>query len=115
MHQPVWVAWTQHHIVLQPISVQAEPPRKTQSQQCSTSCGRMLQSIGIKGAVVAQVRRQVLGEDAPPLLVIGPRPLRRALHAYAQLEPLTFVYLDNAHTLVRAVCICSSSGPGYYG
>jgi hypothetical protein len=49
-----------------------------------------------------QVRRQVLGPNAPPLLVVGPRPLRRALHAYAQLEPLTFVYLDNAHTLVRA-------------
>jgi hypothetical protein len=47
-----------------------------------------------------QVRRQVLGPGAPPLLVVGPRPLRRALHAYAQLEPLTFVYLDNAATLV---------------
>jgi hypothetical protein len=46
------------------------------------------------------VRRQVLGPEAPPLLVVGPRPLRRALHAYAQLEPLTFVYLDNAATLV---------------
>jgi hypothetical protein len=53
-----------------------------------------------------QVRRQVLGRDAPPLLVVGPRPLRRALHAYAQLEPLTFVYLDNAHTLVRQRTCC---------
>lgn len=52
--------------------------------------------------VLLQVRRQVLGPDAPPLLVVGPRPLRRALHAYAHLEPLTFVYLDNAATLVGA-------------
>ena len=53
---------------------------------------------------VGQVRRQVLGPGAPPLLVVGPRPLRRALHAYAQLEPLTFVYLDNAATLVGSCC-----------
>lgn len=45
----------------------------------------------------------MLGADAAPLLVIGPRPLRRALLAYAELEPLTFVYLDNVHTLVRVI------------
>ena len=49
---------------------------------------------------VTQVRRQVLGPTAAPLLVIGPRPLQRALRAYTQLEPLTFRYLDTSHTAV---------------
>ena len=47
------------------------------------------------------MRRQIVGPDAAPLLVIGPRPLRRALQAYSATEPLLFTYLDNAHTMVR--------------
>ncbi len=35
--------------------------------------------------------------------VIGPRPLRRALQAYAALEPMRFRYIDTVHTVVRAV------------
>lgn len=33
--------------------------------------------------------------------VIGPRPLRRALQAYAALEPMSFQYIDTIHTVVR--------------
>ena len=33
--------------------------------------------------------------------VIGPRPLRRALQAYAALEPMRFRYIDTIHTVVR--------------
>ena len=35
--------------------------------------------------------------------VIGPRPLRRALQAYAALEPMRFRYIDTIHTVVRFV------------
>lgn len=48
-----------------------------------------------------QVRQEILGAGAEPLLVIGPRPLRRSLACYANTEPLLFTYLDNAHTVVR--------------
>lgn len=49
---------------------------------------------------VEQVRQEILGPAAEPLLVIGPRPLRRSLACYANTEPLLFTYLDNAHTVV---------------
>lgn len=48
------------------------------------------------------VRQEILGEKAQPLLVIGPRPLRRSLACYANTEPLLFTYLDNAHTVEGA-------------
>lgn len=48
------------------------------------------------------VRQEILGPTAEPLLVIGPRPLRRSLAAYAKIEPLLFTYLDNAHTVEGA-------------
>jgi len=37
--------------------------------------------------------------------VIGPRPLRRALQAYAALEPMRFRYIDTVHTVVRGTTI----------
>ena len=36
------------------------------------------------------MRTRMLGPEAPPLPVIGPRPLRRVLAAVAQLEPMAF-------------------------
>lgn len=48
------------------------------------------------------VRQEILGQKAKPLLVIGPRPLRRSLACYAKTEPLLYTYLDNAHTVEGA-------------
>jgi ribonuclease Z len=45
------------------------------------------------------VRTRVLGAEAPPLPVIGPRPLRRVLAAVAQLEPMAFRYIDTLNTV----------------
>lgn len=43
-------------------------------------------------------RCKLLGAGAPPLLVVGPRPLRRALHAYGQVEPLNAQFVDSIYT-----------------
>ena len=45
-------------------------------------------------------RGRAAGPDAPPLLVVGPRPLRRVLAAQAALEPLAFAFVDCSHTEV---------------
>lgn len=47
-----------------------------------------------------QMRREVLGPHAEPMLVIGPKMLRRPLLGYASTEPLLFRFLDSAHTMV---------------
>lgn len=47
---------------------------------------------------VLAARGRVLGAGAPPLLVIGPRPLRPVLAAQAALEPLPFTFVDCAST-----------------
>lgn len=49
---------------------------------------------------VLAARGRAAGPDAPPLLVVGPRPLRRVLAAQAALEPLAFAFVDCAHTEV---------------
>ncbi|KAK9811324.1 hypothetical protein WJX72_001848 [[Myrmecia] bisecta] len=51
---------------------------------------------------VLSVRRQLLGPDAPPLLVLGPRPLRRTLAAFSRLEAMSFRYIDCLNTLPGA-------------
>lgn len=48
-------------------------------------------------AVLAS-RTRLLGPDCEPLLVLGPRPLRRALQGYAQLEPMRFRFLEASAT-----------------
>ena len=45
-------------------------------------------------------RGRAVGPGAPPLLVVGPRPLRRVLAAQAALEPLAFTFVDCCHTEV---------------
>lgn len=52
--------------------------------------------VGLPSLLAARTR--LLGSDCPPLLVIGPRPLRRALGAYASLEPMRFRYVEAAMT-----------------
>ena len=49
---------------------------------------------------VLAARGRAAGPDAPPLLVVGPRPLRRVLAAQAALEPLAFAFVDCCHTEV---------------
>lgn len=53
--------------------------------------------IGVPALLAARTR--LLGQDAPPVLVIGPKPLRRALTAYAGLEPMHFQFVDSAFTV----------------
>jgi ribonuclease Z len=44
---------------------------------------------------ILSARRALLGGDAaPPLLVIGPRPLRRFLTEYEMVEPLAMHFVD---------------------
>ena len=50
--------------------------------------------VGLPSLLAARTR--LLGPDCEPLLVVGPRPLRRALQAYAQLEPMRFQFLEAA-------------------
>ena len=45
------------------------------------------------------MRTRVLGPGAPPLPVVGPRPLRRVLAAVAALEPMAFRYVDTLNTV----------------
>eukprot|EP00887_Chlorella_sp_A99_P006161 scaffold3.g6161.t1 len=48
--------------------------------------------VGLPAILAARTR--LLGPDCPPLLVFGPRPLRRALMAYALLEPMRFQFVE---------------------
>lgn len=52
--------------------------------------------VGLPAVLAARTR--LLGPDCPPLLVLGPRPLRRALQGYAQLEPMRFRFVEAAAT-----------------
>lgn len=52
--------------------------------------------VGLPALLAARTR--LLGPDCPPLLVLGPRPLRRALTAYAQLEPMRFRFVEASAT-----------------
>lgn len=56
--------------------------------------------VGLPAILAARTR--MLGQDSPPLLVLGPRPLRRALQAYALLEPMRFQWVDVASTAAGA-------------
>lgn len=47
-------------------------------------------------------RTRLLGPQCPPLLVIGPRPLRRALASYAALEPMKFRFVEAVNTTPEA-------------
>jgi ribonuclease Z len=49
-------------------------------------------------APLLAARAALLGPGAPPVLVVGPRPLRRALAGYAALEPLAYRFVDAAAT-----------------
>lgn len=50
--------------------------------------------VGLPTLLAARTR--LLGLDCEPLLVVGPRPLRRALQGYAQLEPMRFRFVEAA-------------------
>lgn len=52
--------------------------------------------VGLPAVLAARTR--LLGHDCPPLLVLGPRPLRRALQGYAQLEPMRFRFVEASAT-----------------
>lgn len=54
--------------------------------------------VGLPALLAARTR--LLGPDCPPLLVLGPRPLRRALQVYAQLEPMRFLFLEASTSAV---------------
>lgn len=56
--------------------------------------------VGLPALLAARTR--LLGPECPPLLVIGPRPLRRALGSYAALEPMRFRFVEAAHTTEEA-------------
>ena len=56
--------------------------------------------VGLPALLAARTR--LLGPDCPPLLVVGPRPLRRALGSYAALEPMRFRFVEAAHTTPEA-------------
>jgi ribonuclease Z len=56
--------------------------------------------VGLPALLAARTR--LLGPDCAPLLVIGPRPLRRALGSYAALEPMRFRFVEAAHTTEEA-------------
>ncbi len=56
--------------------------------------------VGLPALLAARTR--LLGPDCPPLLVFGPRPLRRALGSYAALEPMRFRFVEAAHTTPEA-------------
>ena len=48
--------------------------------------------MGLPSVLAARTR--LLGPACPPLPVFGPRPLRRALQAYAQIEPMRFQFFE---------------------
>ncbi|KAH7618880.1 putative tRNAse Z TRZ4, mitochondrial [Nannochloris sp. 'desiccata'] len=56
--------------------------------------------VGLPALLAARTR--LLGPECPPVLVIGPRPLRRALGSYAALEPMRFRFVEAAHTTEEA-------------
>ena len=56
--------------------------------------------VGLPALLAARTR--LLGPDCPPLLVLGPRPLRRALQGYAQLEPMRFYFVEASATAFAA-------------
>ena len=48
---------------------------------------------------VLQARRALLGPDAPPLPVLGPHYLTRALKGWSELQPLGYHFIDIRQTL----------------
>lgn len=52
--------------------------------------------IGLPAVLGA--RSRLLGESCDPVLVIGPRPLRKSLRLYSTLEPMKFQYLEASST-----------------
>lgn len=49
-------------------------------------------------ASIIGARSRVLGKDCSPLLIIGPRPLRKMLQLYSALEPMRFSYIEASYT-----------------
>lgn len=49
-------------------------------------------------ASIIGARSRVLGDACTPLLIIGPRPLRKMLQLYSALEPMQFLYLEASQT-----------------
>ena len=67
--------------------------------------------VGLPALLAARTR--LLGPDCAPLLVIGPRPLRRALTSYAALETMRFRFVEAAHTTAEATAAAAvASAPG---
>jgi ribonuclease Z len=63
--------------------------------------------VGLPALLAARTR--LLGPKCPPLLVLGPRPLRRALQGYAQLEPMRFRFVEASAT--AGVPLAGASNP----
>ncbi|XP_058074262.1 tRNase Z TRZ3, mitochondrial-like isoform X2 [Magnolia sinica] len=61
-------------------------------------------------ARILSLRRELLrGIQHEPLLVIGPRPLKRFLDAYSRLEDLDMQFLDCRHTIEASWDVLASS------
>ena len=58
---------------------------------------------------VLALRTKLLGPECEPLLVVGPRPLRRALVSYASLEPMRFRFVEAAHTTAEATAAAAAA------
>ena len=56
-------------------------------------------------------RSRILGPDVEPLVVIGPRPLRRALLNYSRLEPMSVCFIEAMHTTMPPVSPPDSPPP----
>ena len=48
--------------------------------------------------VYACMAHRLLGDDCPPLLVIGPRPLLFSLQAWSRMEHLKYFFVDCRET-----------------
>jgi ribonuclease Z len=53
-------------------------------------------------ASIIGARSRVLGEQCEPLLVIGPKPLKKMLNLYSTLEPMKFSYVEASATEVQS-------------
>jgi ribonuclease Z len=62
-------------------------------------------------ASIIGARSRVLGDDCEPLLIIGPRPLRKMLGLYSALEPMKFSYVEASATEVRTEDGAGGDGP----
>jgi ribonuclease BN (tRNA processing enzyme) len=70
-----------------------EAERRVRGLQCMWLSHRHADHhVGVP--LILSIRRRLLGEDAHPLPVFGPWPLRRVLSACNKIEPLAYQWID---------------------